>query len=104
MFGTCSTEGCDKPKAMLGNGCRFHGLIEDARNLGCEDFDRLRVALATTAPITRDERNRRLAASALWSIEWQARDLKRSKKNARAAGATESQIADAVKRGKSAVK
>lgn len=103
MFGTCSTNDCDQPRFMLDNHCRYHSIIEQARSLRGEEFDRLRDALATTAPITDDERNVSRASHALRMIQWQARDLKKAKADARKAGATEGQIADAMKRGKAEV-
>lgn len=99
----CGVEDCkERSRALLSNLCQFHDTIENARNLRAEDFDRLRDVLATTAPVTDDERNRRRGRSALRDIEWKARDLKAAKSRARSAGVTGGQIADAVRRGKSA--
>lgn len=103
MFGTCTTDGCERPSTMLDNRCSYHGVVEKARWLPAEDFDRLRDALATLPPVTEDERNASRARHALRDIEWRARDLKRSKRTARKVGATDSQIADAIKRGKDEV-
>jgi hypothetical protein len=104
MFGPCTTSDCDKPSGVLSGKCNYHDAISSARNLEVDEFDRLREALAVTAPITDDERNVNRARYALKSIEWDARNLKRHKQMARENGATPAQIADAVSRGKAEVK
>jgi hypothetical protein len=96
----CTARFCSKPSGTLSGRCAYHEALESARWLQPGDFDRLREVLATSEPIGEDERDRRRARSALRSIEWLARDLKRAKRDARKAGATSDQVADAVQRGK----
>lgn len=102
MFGKCSTEGCDEMATgrLLGNKCPFHDAVAAARELPAGDFDRLREVLTYTPPWSDEERRARRVRSALSQIKWQARDLKRGRKRAIAAGATKGQIAEAVRAGR----
>lgn len=93
----CVVEGCpERAGWTTGNECAFHHLISLARGLSPERFDRLRTTLTTTEPLTEEERRVRRMRSALRRLEWTSRDLKRANKDARDAGATEEQIADAA--------
>lgn len=97
---TCSAEGCSAPGSGWSGRCGFHEALSGARNLNPQQFDRLRKALATATPLTDEDRRERAARSALATIEWVARDLKRSKKRAKKSGATDGQIAEAIRKGK----
>ena len=101
--GPCSVDGCSEKAAgglTFSTRCAFHGAVETARYLTSEQFDRLREALATTPPLSDEERRARRVKIDLGGVERSARDLKRYKRYARKAGATASQIKDAVRRGR----
>lgn len=96
----CPVDGCPESGQTISGRCSFHSALASARNLTPEQFDRLRATLATETPLTDEDRRARSARGALATIEWNARDLKRSKRRAKDAGATEGQIATAVRSGK----
>lgn len=103
LAATCSVDGCpDRIAGILTNKCPFHDSLATARNLTPEQFDRLRDALATTPPISDEERRTRRVKAVLARVEWTSRDLRRQKLEARSLGAAESQIKDAVRRGRAA--
>lgn len=101
MFSTkCSQLDCGEPTYGLERRCQLHTVIATARGLTPERFELVRDVLAKVQPLTDAEREERRVKSALTRIEWNARDLKRAKADARRAGADADQIAGAVRRGK----
>lgn len=81
--------------SWLSGRCGRHEIIALARSLSPEAFAQVREELAATSPLTGEERRERALRFALGRLEWTARDYKRARRSAEAAGATGAQIAEA---------
>lgn len=101
---TCKAKECTRPGSLLGGRCNLHEALAQARELSPEQFDELREALSTTPPFSEADKRARRVKSTLARVQWTARDLKRAKLAAREAGATDSQVRDAVGRGRAGVR
>lgn len=93
---SCTTDGCGEKASGWHQRCAFHEAVVAARQLSPEAYDRLRSTLADASPLTDEDRRVARVRATLRTLEWTSRDYKRAIDAAKAAGASDEQIVEAL--------